>query len=615
MALLPTHTPMGFVAILGIIALSGMIIRNSVILIDQIDMDLARGLHPWEAVIDATTHRLRPIALTAAAAILGMIPIASEIFWGPMAYAIIGGLLIATLLTLLFCPRSTSPGSASRSRAARKRRGGRNHGRPCARRPISPGPKRGSHRRPQREEVKMKAVGRCARFVIASLFCGLLILPALAKGGDVNPLRPLDASSPQATLQGFVAGMDGIYRGMTGIINDYAGSDRLYLTPAERRVQAEVFARARNLVKYLDVSQISPVVRNAVATERAIQLKEILDRIEVPPFAEIPDKDAMARSNAKVWTLPDTEIEIVAVPDNRGEMRYLFSAETVDRLPEFYERAKALPYKPGSGKELSDAYRRVTAGDISTIYEAYISSPAGLERIVPLRWFLKLPAWIRARLFGIAVWQWFGLVAGLASPRSSSLGARRLGRRLAARPEGEEPPRWPALLTPLAAILVAAFLIPALCLIFRIGGLPNIVVTLAQTAVLYLSAAWLAMVGGGVLANFIVCSEHLRRGSLDSQLIRLSMRLAGIARRHRAVDPGRLRAGLPLLFGAGRARRRRPRRRLGGSRQSGESAWLAADHAGEAVSRRPVSSASPETRAPSRMSAFAAPASAPWTIR
>jgi multidrug efflux pump subunit AcrB len=103
-ALLPTGTPMGFVAILGIIALSGMIIRNSVILIDQIDMDMARGLHPWDAVIDATTNRFRPIVLTAAAASLGMIPIASEVFWGPMAYAIIGGLIVATLLTLLFLP-------------------------------------------------------------------------------------------------------------------------------------------------------------------------------------------------------------------------------------------------------------------------------------------------------------------------------------------------------------------------------------------------------------------------------------------------------------------------------------------------------------------------------
>ena len=95
---------MGFVAILGIIALSGMIIRNSVILIDQIDMDLARGLRPRDAVIDATTHRLRPIVLTAVAASLGMIPIASEVFWGPVAYAIIGGLCVATLLTPLFLP-------------------------------------------------------------------------------------------------------------------------------------------------------------------------------------------------------------------------------------------------------------------------------------------------------------------------------------------------------------------------------------------------------------------------------------------------------------------------------------------------------------------------------
>src|SRR5258708_37995466 len=95
---------MDFVAILGIIGLSGMIIRNSVILIDQIDMDIAKGLPPWDAVIDATTHRMRPIVLTAAAASLGMIPIASEVFWGPMAYAIIGGLLVATLLTLLFLP-------------------------------------------------------------------------------------------------------------------------------------------------------------------------------------------------------------------------------------------------------------------------------------------------------------------------------------------------------------------------------------------------------------------------------------------------------------------------------------------------------------------------------
>ena len=103
-ALLVSGAPMGFVAILGIVSLMGMVIRNSVILIDQIETEIANGLHPWNAVIVATQHRLRPILLTAAAAILGMIPIAPTVFWGPMAYAVMGGLVVATLLTLVFLP-------------------------------------------------------------------------------------------------------------------------------------------------------------------------------------------------------------------------------------------------------------------------------------------------------------------------------------------------------------------------------------------------------------------------------------------------------------------------------------------------------------------------------
>jgi multidrug efflux pump len=103
-ALLISGAPMGFVAILGIVSLVGMVIRNSVILIDQIDTEIANGTPAWDAVIAATQHRLRPILLTAAAAILGMIPIAPTVFWGPMAYAVMGGLVVATLLTLVFLP-------------------------------------------------------------------------------------------------------------------------------------------------------------------------------------------------------------------------------------------------------------------------------------------------------------------------------------------------------------------------------------------------------------------------------------------------------------------------------------------------------------------------------
>lgn len=104
LALLIARKPMGFVAILGIIALVGMIVRNSVILVAQIETEIAHGRARWQAVIEATSHRFRPILLTAAAAVLGMIPIAPTVFWGPMAYAIMGGLTVATLLTLIFLP-------------------------------------------------------------------------------------------------------------------------------------------------------------------------------------------------------------------------------------------------------------------------------------------------------------------------------------------------------------------------------------------------------------------------------------------------------------------------------------------------------------------------------
>ena len=103
-ALLIFDKPFGFVAMLGTIALSGMIMRNSVILVDQIDQDRATGIAPWQAVVESTIRRFRPIVLTAAAAILAMIPLTRSVFFGPMAVAIMGGLAVATLLTVLFLP-------------------------------------------------------------------------------------------------------------------------------------------------------------------------------------------------------------------------------------------------------------------------------------------------------------------------------------------------------------------------------------------------------------------------------------------------------------------------------------------------------------------------------
>jgi multidrug efflux pump len=124
-AMLLFNQPFGFVAMLGTIALSGMIMRNSVILVDQIDQDIRAGHAPWEAVVEATVRRFRPIVLTAAAAVLAMIPLTRSAFFGPMAVAIMGGLVVATALTVLFLPalyaawfRVTAPARAPAVRPA-----------------------------------------------------------------------------------------------------------------------------------------------------------------------------------------------------------------------------------------------------------------------------------------------------------------------------------------------------------------------------------------------------------------------------------------------------------------------------------------------------------------
>src|SRR5882724_120844 len=357
----------------------------------------------------------------------------------------------------------------------------------------------------------------------------IFVFSNLANTAEVNPLRPVDTSSPRATLQGFVGTMDEIYRGMKDFLQEYAASQRLYPTPDERRKQVEALSAAPKAIKVLDLSDIPPVLRDTVAPERAIQLKEILDRIELPSFESIPDQEVMARASPKRWRLPGTEIDIGLIENGPRSGEYLVSAGTVDRLPEFYERARKLPYKPGPAAELSDVYRRISSGGAATIYDAFSSSPVGLERILPIRWMLTFPAWAKAQIAGVASWQWLGLISGLAVCMGFVYGMFRLGRRLANRRPDDAGPGWHAVLTPLAIILVSAVPVPLLCTIFRIGGTARVVITFVQTGALYLSAAWLSIIAASLLAEAIVASEHLRRGSLDSQLIRLGMRFVGIA--------------------------------------------------------------------------------------
>ena len=259
----------------------------------------------------------------------------------------------------------------------------------------------------------------------------------LGAAADSNPLRPPDTSSPRESLRNFITNIDSAYLRMRDLMTSYSHSDRLYLDADERREQAEVIPTAKKAIRSFDFSGVLPILQTTIPVERSLQLKEILDRIEVPAFDDIPDRAAMERMSAKKWRLPNTEIEFVLIEDGPRAGNYLISAETVDRLPEFYEQVKNLPYKPGPAKELNEAYRALSSNKKATLYDAFTNSPIGLDRIVPTRWMLNLPHWAKTRVGGITVWQWVGFTAGLLVAFLFTLGVHRLAHRLArSREEG-----------------------------------------------------------------------------------------------------------------------------------------------------------------------------------
>jgi MscS family membrane protein len=202
------------------------------------------------------------------------------------------------------------------------------------------------------------------------------------------------------------------------------------------------------------------------------------------------------------------------------------SADTIERLPEFYARIKDLPYKPGAGEQLAALYRTLSkSGSTVTIYDAYLSSPIGFSYIIPPRWMLSLPAWTRLRYAGAAPWQWLGLAVALLLGALIIWLGQRLARPRADAASGQ--PHWHPLLPPLAIMFVAGVLLPLFDTMLQIGDVPRIAIEYTRTGALYLSAAWLAFVVAAELGEAIVGSERLSIRSLDDQLIRLGVRLVG----------------------------------------------------------------------------------------
>ena len=196
---------------------------------------------------------------------------------------------------------------------------------------------------------------------------------------------------------------------------------------------------ASDAIRYLDVSDVPPVLLDTVAMERLVQLKEILDRIEIPAMADVPDQQQMAQMASKRWRLPNTEIDIVLLENGPRAGEYLFSASTVNRLPEFYKLVKHLPYKPGPGEKLDKMFRMASQDRSASVYDGFLSSPVGLRFLIPPRWMFDLPRWAKVRVLEVATWQWLGLGVGFAVATIIIIAGNWIGRRHAG--EEQDAPR------------------------------------------------------------------------------------------------------------------------------------------------------------------------------
>ncbi|MCX7097808.1 MAG: mechanosensitive ion channel family protein [Methylococcales bacterium] len=366
-------------------------------------------------------------------------------------------------------------------------------------------------------------------------------MPAIA--GEENPLKPIDTSSPRATLQGFLEFMDKGFGQANLLVDSILATSNTYLTPEQEAALQNTIHLQESAQRTLDTSALPPAIVHETSRRLAIQMKEVLDRVALPPAESIPDAESMAKAELKRWTIPGTEIQIAKVTTGPRTGEYLFTPETLGRLPEFYAKVRDLPYKPGAS---------VGWYDFSTF------SPVGvaiaLHRIMPPRWLLEKPQHRTRTLFlDQPVWRWFGIFVVFGAGFAAIRGFFRLSHYLA-RKLVEPAGHWLELLPPLSIVAISPVVVVVLAEVLRVSEILYEVVTRSLWTVFFLALTWLVWVAGGVVAESMISVEKLRTSSIDSQLIRLMLRLVTIIAAIAILVKGADRIGLPaysVLAGLG----------------------------------------------------------------
>jgi len=348
-----------------------------------------------------------------------------------------------------------------------------------------------------------------------------------------NPLIPPNTASPQGTLSSFMSALEEAYQ--------IAGESR------PSRDTLDALERAR---RCLNLSELAPDLGADAGIEAAVMLKEVLDRIALPPLEQVPDLEDVDRSRQDAgvlrlldmlkqgttdmpaeqlaqrrierWTIPDTDIALALVTEGPRKGEFLFTPQTVARVPDFYQRVQHLPYRSGA---------------TPNIYDAYILTPG---RGLQLEWDEGLPAWSEQIFAGQTVWQWLLALIALALLVALIRAALVLGARLdrhghAATPDSNSTParaRPHILIGTLISVLASAGMIVAADWfvddVVNITGQPLVIIKHILIFAKYGFLSWLAGLALTQTAELIVRARKLRPKGPQSQLLRLGSRLIAL---------------------------------------------------------------------------------------
>ena len=350
---------------------------------------------------------------------------------------------------------------------------------------------------------------------------------SFAQSPELYPLEPPDTSSPLATLRSFMVSMQEASEAFNSLMATYRGQPGLYFSPSEE----EQYARLRSLMKRaqscLNLSEMAPTVKAKVGLESQLFLKEIFDRIELPPLESMPDAGGMAEAGLDWWRIPHTEMVIARVKEGSQAGEFLFSHGTLKRLPEFYEKVKPLPYKPGSWEGAYEFYGNI-----------------GQHRWVPWKWTDRLPPWAKAKVGEQALWRW--IVLGLACVGELlvlSILARWRRGKTEISPSHQNGRR----LVMMVSVGLAAWFLDFLKDAINITGGAHEIISTVLGAVFYLTGAWGIILIGNITGEIIVASPKIKQRSLDEAMARLTTKILSFAIAGVFTLYGAQALGLPVL--------------------------------------------------------------------